>query len=820
MNPTVSLDLSKLTKSELLIKCDEIGLTKVKSKTKPELIALLSAKNIAIEDDSLDSDCDETDSDNSDLDANIVIQNDITIDVESEPPMDLTGYKFIDLFCGIGGFHQALHKMGATCVLACDIDKECRIVYKDNYGIEPVSNVKDIDEKTMDDFDILCAGFPCFVAGTQTLTNNGYKNIEDVLITDVLLTHTGKFQNIVNLQKKLYTGYLMCINISYCNEIITCTPEHPFYVREQKKNWSYSKGKYTDYSYGEPIWKNASNLSITDYVGMIINTKEEVPILTFGKDTIKLDNPDHWFTMGYYLGDKYTKRKTDCLNKYAILFSFDNDDNDSLNRVKNILELEPIRSFTDEFSYDITVYSCDNYIWFDILSKLDKNFVPEWIQNLPKHLIFEFISGYLSASGYGTKGAKTIFIVNSSNLAHSFQRLYLKLGHIIKIDKVFCDDKVQYQIVILNSIIHRDDSSVFIEKNYAWYAVHNIKSRDVENEPVYNFEVEIDNSYIVENVCVHNCQAFSNGGKKKCFDDERGLLFDEIVRIAKAKKPRFMFLENVKHILKVSNGEVIEYIKNKIAALGYKLQLFQISPHNYGIPQQRERVYFVCVRNDIYNGTDIVLPSYIGKMEFQKFLDKKEEIAEKYFIKGDTLDVLESWDLMVKTFDVGEKISPTIMINDAFNSYTQTDFDGFPVWKKDYITKNKPLIEKYRTQFTEWYKTYTLLLKKREIYGKLEWQTGPIKENDSIFNHFIQIRQSGIRVKKGHYFPTLVAIAQIPIYGKEKRYITPRECARLQSFPESFKLSPDDKKSYKQLGNSVNVNNVYTVISSTLKKYV
>ena len=57
------------------------------------------------------------------------------------------------------------------------------------------------------------------------------------------------------------------------------------------------------------------------------------------------------------------------------------------------------------------------------------------------------------------------------------------------------------------------------------------------------------------------CQAFSNSGKKKCFQDERGLLFDEIIRIAKDKKPRFMFLENVKHILKVSNGEVIEYIK-------------------------------------------------------------------------------------------------------------------------------------------------------------------------------------------------------------------------------------------------------------------
>ena len=67
------------------------------------------------------------------------------------------------------------------------------------------------------------------------------------------------------------------------------------------------------------------------------------------------------------------------------------------------------------------------------------------------------------------------------------------------------------------------------------------------------------------------CQAFSNGGKKKCFEDSRGLLFDEIIRIAKVKKPKFMFLENVKHILKVSNGEVIDYIKEKIDLISSKL---------------------------------------------------------------------------------------------------------------------------------------------------------------------------------------------------------------------------------------------------------
>ena len=81
------------------------------------------------------------------------------------------------------------------------------------------------------------------------------------------------------------------------------------------------------------------------------------------------------------------------------------------------------------------------------------------------------------------------------------------------------------------------------------------------------------------------------------------------------------------------------------------------------------------------------------------------------------------------------------------------------------------------------------------------------------------MRQSGIRVKKAKYFPTLVAISQIPIYGKEKRYITPKECLRLQSFPDDFKLLPEDKHAYKQLGNCVNVNNVTNVIESTLTIY-
>ena len=852
------MDLSKLTKAELLVKCDELGLTKVKSKTKTELITLINEKlleqqgqgqgpSLTVEEEN--SSCSESGSD-SEYDENLIMvdeenkiidnDNDNGIIVDNiSTKVDLSNYKFIDLFCGIGGFHQALHKLGAKCVLACDIDKECRVVYKNNYGLEPVNNVKDIDEKTMVDFDIICAGFPCFVAGTKTLTNNGYKNIEDVTLSDKLLTHTGKFQNIVNLQRKIYTGQLYDFKIKYHPELITATEEHPFYVREQKKTWTSSLKKY-DYSYGEPTWKTASKLTMNDYFGMVINTKEEVPEFTFEKVinqhkkeqiNIKLDNLDYWFVMGYLVGDGWIeetcKKDGRCMHK--IRFAINNKDEDYVfEKINKVIPITDKKCNTGKCKK----FGCSNFIWFNILKKFGKyahaKLIPEWVQDAPKEFIQEFINGYMKADGCIQNKVLQITTV-STNLAYGLQRLYLKLGHIFSINKCIRPNTCiiegrtvnQNDTYTIRGVLQRERNvSSFIEGNYVWYAPFEITNRETTQTPVYNFEVETDNSYVVENVCVHNCQSFSNGGNKKCFEDERGLLFDEIIRIAKEKKPKFMFLENVKHILKVSNGEVIDYIKKKIASTGYRLQIFNMSPHNYGIPQQRERVYFVCVRNDIYNGTDIVLPTYIGGIDFNKFLDKKEEIDEKYFIKGDILNVLEAWDEMIKKFETGEKISPTIMMNDAFKTYSQIEFSGFPNWKQDYITKNKPLIEKYYSQFKPWYNKHSEILQKREIYGKLEWQTGPIKNNDSIFNHFIQIRQSGIRVKKGQYFPTLVAISNIPIYGKEKRYITPRECARLQSFPDSFKLSKDDKKSYKQLGNSVNVDNVYTVISSTFKHYL
>ena len=349
------------------------------------------------------------------------------------------------------------------------------------------------------------------------------------------------------------------------------------------------------------------------------------------------------------------------------------------------------------------------------------------------------------------------------------------------------------------------------ENNYGIKPVDDIKTLKVENIP----EIDI--------LCGgFPCQAFSNAGKKKSFDDNRGLLFDEIVRIAKAKKPKFMFLENVKHILKVSNGEVIKYIYEKLDDIGYKVQNFKMSPHEYGIPQNRERIYFICVKNEIYNEPILELKypkERLNNKSLERILEKDEKIIEKYRISEEINQVLNSWEYMIKKFEVGEKINPTILPEEFYTKYTKKEFDEIPKWKQEYIQKNKPLYTKYSPVWDEWWNNNKEHLKIRKIYAQLDWQVGPIKEKDSIFNYFIQVRQSGIRVKKPNFFPTLVAITQTPIYAKEKRYITPRECARLQSFPDDFILHENEKQAYKQLGNSVNVTNVKNIIETTLEKY-
>ena len=96
------------------------------------------------------------------------------------------------------------------------------------------------------------------------------------------------------------------------------------------------------------------------------------------------------------------------------------------------------------------------------------------------------------------------------------------------------------------------------------------------------------------------CQPFSKAGKQEGREDlERGTLFDEIVKILKFRKPSFFILENVPFIAKHDNEATWGYIKRELSSLGYEVNHRNYSPHEFGIPQHRLRIFIVGARRDI-----------------------------------------------------------------------------------------------------------------------------------------------------------------------------------------------------------------------------
>mgnify|MGYP002521221310 CR=1 FL=1 len=306
------------------------------------------------------------------------------------------------------------------------------------------------------------------------------------------------------------------------------------------------------------------------------------------------------------------------------------------------------------------------------------------------------------------------------------------------------------------------------------------------------------------------CQSFSKAGKRLGFEDKtRGTLFFEISRIIKFRKPSYIILENVKNLVSHDNGNTWKIIHETLTDLGYAIWdtpcIF--SPHYIGIPQHRERVFICGVRNDITKQ----LPQFsfehenIKECSIDSVLLNDDEITniEKYKLSSEYIKWIDNWNLFVQNIKC-DKL-PSFPIWTEYLNNDNVNFDGMPEWKKKIIIKNKKLFS-LNTEFIEdWLK---VAKESRLFYGaksKFEWQAGVNETKPDLWKTIMQIRPSGLRVKQGTYFPALVAITQTSIIGKCKRYITPRECARLQSFPDSFICDEDDKNAYRQFGNAVNV---------------
>jgi DNA (cytosine-5)-methyltransferase 1 len=137
------------------------------------------------------------------------------------------------------------------------------------------------------------------------------------------------------------------------------------------------------------------------------------------------------------------------------------------------------------------------------------------------------------------------------------------------------------------------------------------------------------------------CQAFSISGKQKGFDDTRGTLFFDIARIIKYHSPKILFLENVKNFERHDNGKTLEIVTATLNSLNYNVYYKVLNASNFGLPQNRERIFIVCFRKDL-NITSFQFPKPIGKsVSLNDILEKKPKAK---IIKRTDINIYKSFE--------------------------------------------------------------------------------------------------------------------------------------------------------------------------------
>ena len=306
------------------------------------------------------------------------------------------------------------------------------------------------------------------------------------------------------------------------------------------------------------------------------------------------------------------------------------------------------------------------------------------------------------------------------------------------------------------------------------------------------------------------CQSFSKAGKRLGFDDEtKGTLFFDICRILDYHQPKYALLENVRNLASHDHGNTWKVIHDRLDKLGYNLlpEPVIFSPHYLGIPQHRERVYIMCIRRDLGEISPFSFDkNSIPSCSIETILQDDNEIPNigEYRISNDMEELIDLWNEFIQSIDVKKLPGFPIWSDRLHDLDPNEDLACYPSWKQNFIHKNNELYVNNRKFLDDWLKR----AKKNPLFygakAKFEWQAGQTT-TPNIWNQIFQFRPSGIRVKVNSFFPALVAIVQTSIIGSRRRYLTPRECARLQSFPDTFKYDVKPAQAYKQFGNAVNV---------------
>lgn len=252
------------------------------------------------------------------------------------------------------------------------------------------------------------------------------------------------------------------------------------------------------------------------------------------------------------------------------------------------------------------------------------------------------------------------------------------------------------------------------------------------------------------------CQAFSLAGKRMGFNDDykgmcRGTLFQDVVRICVYHKPKVIFCENVKGLAIHDGGRTFKIIKRAFEQIGYNVYSDILNSKDFGVPQNRERIYIVAFRKDL-DSTKFQFPVGNNSNTCIKDIMEKTPVSVKYYLSTVYLSTLRKH-------------------------------------KERHLAQGHGFGYEIRS---------------------LEGQAGAI-----VCGGMGRERNLIIDDRLSDFTPVTHIKGEVNREGIRK--LTPREWARLQGYPDDFKLELADTHLYKQFGNSVTVN-VIESIANEIKK--
>ncbi len=352
------------------------------------------------------------------------------------------------------------------------------------------------------------------------------------------------------------------------------------------------------------------------------------------------------------------------------------------------------------------------------------------------------------------------------------------------------------------------------------------------------------------------CQPWSIAGKLQGLDDPRGKLWVDVFRVVKSNQPKAFIFENVKGLTEPRNRPSLKYIIDNLTEAGYVVKYEVLNSYDFGLPQDRDRIFLVGIRNDLDNcwGFSFPQPTHkqpklydvIPDIQRSSFIKKKflpeilfdgkipasrgrfQKIDElnDFFVFADIRDghtTIHSWDL-IETTDREKFICQVILRNRRKKIYGRKD--GNPLSFEVVET----LIPHLRVEELE-------LLVHKKILRLVEGQgyefvnskiSSGINNICKIFLPHADAVSTLTATGTRDYVATISIKCQEPEIYKQlflkkiyrtKKYkpFTAQDYARLQGFPEWFELAKNEVTAKHQFGNAVSIPVVYNLTTALLK---